>query len=139
MVKLTTHELRLIAGKRGMKNCQNMSKEKLLSTLDKSEHIIENLSKNGLERIAGMQNLSLNELEQITEMDNLSLNKLKQIVKNRRIENYKDMSKEELLIALLKSKQSIAELRKSEDNSVEIGETKTLFNELRNNFFKKKK
>ena len=72
-------------------------------------------------------------------MDNLSLNKLKQIVKNRRIENYKDMSKEELLIALLKSKQSIAELRKSEDNSVEIGETKTLFNELRNNFFKKKK
>ena len=182
MVKLTTHELRLIAGKRGMKNCQNMSKEKLLSTLDKSEHIIENLSKNGLERIAGMQNLSLNELEQITEMskekllstldksehiienlskngleriagmqnlslneleqitemDNLSLNKLKQIVKNRRIENYKDISKEELLIALLKSKQSIAELRKSEDNSVEIGETKTLFNELRNNFFKKK-
>ena len=46
------------------------------------------------------------------------------------------MSKEDLLIALLKSNQSHAELRKSEDNNVEIGETKKLFNELRNNFSK---
>ena len=76
MVKLTTYKLRLIAGKRGIKNYQNMSREKLLSTLDKSEHITENLLKNGLERIARMQNLSLNELEQITEMNNLSKNKL---------------------------------------------------------------
>ena len=38
-----------------------MSKEKLLSTLDKSERIFENLSQNGLERIAKMQNLSQNE------------------------------------------------------------------------------
>ena len=39
MVNLTTHELRLIAEKRGIKNYKNMSREKLLSTLDKSEHI----------------------------------------------------------------------------------------------------
>ena len=65
MVKLTTHKLRLILGKRGTKIYQNMSREKLLSTLDKSEHITETLSKNGLKRIARMQNLSLNELEQI--------------------------------------------------------------------------
>ena len=44
MVKLTTHELRLTAGKRGIKNYQNMSKEKLLSTLDESECIFEILS-----------------------------------------------------------------------------------------------
>ena len=68
MVKLTTYELRLITGKRGIKNNQNMSRVKLLSTLDKSEHITENLSKNGLKRIARMQNLSLNELEQIEKM-----------------------------------------------------------------------
>ena len=61
-VNLTTHELRLIAGKRGIKNYQNMSREKLLSTLDESEHIFENLSQNGLERIAKIQNLSQNEL-----------------------------------------------------------------------------
>ena len=42
-----------------------MSREKLLSTLDKSECITENLSKNGLERIARMQNLLQNDLEQI--------------------------------------------------------------------------
>ena len=83
-----------------------------------------------------MQNLSLNELEQITEMNNLSKNKLEQIAKNRRIKNYKNMSKEDLLIALLKSNKSRIELRKNEDNNVEIGETKKPFNELRNNFSK---
>ena len=41
MVNLTTHELRLIEGKRGIKNYQNMSREKLLSPLDESEHILK--------------------------------------------------------------------------------------------------
>ena len=39
MVKLTKHELRLIAKNRGIKNYLNMSREKILSTLDKSERI----------------------------------------------------------------------------------------------------
>ena len=77
-----------------------------------------------------MQNLSLNELEQIKRMNNLLLNELKQIVKTRSIKNYEDMSKENLLIALLKSNKSHAELRKSEDNNTEIGETKKIFNKL---------
>ena len=54
-----------------------MSREKLLSTLDKLEHINKNLSKCGLTKIVKMQNLSLNELEQIERMSNLSLNELK--------------------------------------------------------------
>ena len=85
-----------------------------------------------------MHNLSHNGLEQITEMNNLLLNKLKQIAKTRRIKTNKNTSKEELLIALLKSNQSHTELRRSEDNNAEIGETKKLFNELRNNFSKEK-
>ena len=52
MVKLTKYELRLIARNRGIKNYQNTSREKLLSTLDKLEHITENLSKNGLKQIS---------------------------------------------------------------------------------------
>ena len=48
------------------------------------------------------------------------------------------MSKEEVLIALLKSKQRIAELRRSKDNNAEIEETKKIFNELKNNFSKEK-
>ena len=73
-----------------------------------------------------MQNLSQNELKQITKMQNLSQNELEQIAKMRRIKNYKNMSREELLIALLKSKQSIAELCRSKDNNVEIEETKKI-------------
>ena len=79
MVNLTTYELKLIAGKRGIKNYQNMSRETLLSTLDESECILKDLSQNGLERIARMQNLSQNELEQIARI--------------RRIKNYKNMSR----------------------------------------------
>ena len=50
-----------------------------------------------------MQNLSQNDLYQITKILNLSRNELEQIEKMRRIKNYKNMSKEGLLIALLKS------------------------------------
>ena len=58
MVNLTTYELRLIAGKRGIKNYKNMSREKLLNTLDESERNFNTLSEEGPERIAKMQNLS---------------------------------------------------------------------------------
>ena len=74
MVKLTKYEVKLIAKNRGIKDYQSMSREKLLSILDKSECITKNLSKYGLNKIAKMQNLSLNDLEQIERMNNLSLN-----------------------------------------------------------------
>ena len=136
MAKLTEYVLKLIAKNRGINNYLNMSREKLLSTLDKYDRITENLSKYGLNKILKMQNLSLNELKQIEKMDNFPENKLKQIAKIRRIKNYKDMPKEDLLIALLKSNQSHTELRKSKGNNTEIAETKKIFNELRNNFSK---
>ena len=44
-------------------------------------------------------------MKKIAKMQNLSQNELNQI---RRIKNYEEMSKEELIISLLKSKQSIA-------------------------------
>ena len=69
-------------------------------------------------------------------MNNFSENKLNQIANTRSIKNYKDMSKKDLLIALLKSNQSHTELRKSESNNTKIEETKKIFNELRNNFLK---
>ena len=138
MVKLTKYELKLIAKNRGINNYLNMSEEKLLSTLDKLEGITENLSKYGLNKIVKMQNLSLNELEQVVEKNNFSENKLKQIVKIRHIKNYKHMSKEDFLIALLKSPKSHAELENSEDNNTEIEETKKIFNKLINNFSRKK-
>ena len=138
MVNLTTHELRLIAKDRGIKNYQNMSRGKLLNTLDESQHILKNLSQNVLEQIARMQNLSQNQLKKITKMLNLSQNELEQIAKMRHIKNYKNMSREELSIALLNSRQSHAELRRTKDNNTEIEEIKKFFHELRNRFSKKK-
>ena len=94
-----------------------MSREKLLSTLDESERILKTLSQNGLKRIAKMQNLSQNKLGQITKVSNLSQDELEKIEKMRHINNYKNMSRKEILISLLKSKQRIAELRSSKDNN----------------------
>ena len=53
----------------------------------------------------------------------------------RNIKSYKDMLKEDLLIALIKSNESHTELLKSGDNSnTEMGETENLFNKLRSTF-----
>ena len=71
-------------------------------------------------------------------MRNLSRNELEQIAKMRRIKNYNNMSKEELLIALLKSNQSLAELQKSNSKNAKIEETRKLFSELKNRFSKEK-
>ena len=68
------------------------------------------LFEKGLKKIAKMQNLSQNEFNQIAVMHGLSRDELEQIAKIRRIKNYEDMKKEDLIISLLKSKQSIAEL-----------------------------
>ena len=73
-------------------------------------------------------------LKKIERMNNLSLNVLEQIAIARHTKNYKDMSKEDLLIALLKSNQSYTEHFKTDNSNTEIGETKKLFNNLRNNF-----
>ena len=73
-----------------------------------------------------MQNFSLNELKEIERMNNLSLNALKQIAIVRNIRNYEDMSKEGLLIALIKSNKSHIELLKDNDSNTQIGDYKTL-------------
>ena len=57
-----------------------------------------------------MQNLSQNEFNQIAVMHGLSRDELEQIAKIRRIKNYEDMEKEDLIISFLKSKESIAEI-----------------------------
>ena len=60
-----------------------------------------------------MQNLSRNQFNQITVMRRLSRDELEQIAK---IKKYEDMTKEELIISLLKAKQSIAKLFDNNNN-----------------------
>ena len=57
-----------------------------------------------------MQNLSQNELNQIAKMRGQSRDKLERIAKIKRIKNYQEMPKEELITSLLKSKEGIAKL-----------------------------
>ena len=78
-----------------------------------------------------MQNLSQNEFNQIAEMHNHSRGKLQQITKIKRIKNYEEMSKEELIISLLKSKQSIAELFNNNLDDDKISDIKRILNRLR--------
>ena len=55
---------------------------------------------------------------------------LERIAKIRRIKNYEEMSKEELIISLLKSKQSIAELFNDLDGD-KISVIRRILNRLR--------
>ena len=79
-----------------------------------------------------MQNLSKNEFTQIAEMHDQSRDELERIAKIRRIKNYEEMTKEEL-ISLLKSKQSIAELFNNNNNLYdnEISDIRRILNRLR--------
>ena len=78
-----------------------------------------------------MQNLSQNEFNQIAEMRDLLLDELKQIAKIRRIKNYEYMKKEDLIISLLKSKQSIAELFNNNLHDNEISDKRRILRRLR--------
>ena len=134
MVKVTEYKLRKTAKRKDIIGYQNKSNKKLLRIIYKLKRIIENLSRNELNKIIEMQNLSLNELKKIERMNNLLLNALEQMAMARHIKNYKDMSKEDLLIALLKSSKSHTERLKADVSNTELRETKKLFNKLRNNF-----
>ena len=101
MLKPTEYKQRETVNNNGTKDYKKYVKKRLLSTYDTINRIAESLSRNQLNKIAKMQNLSLNEFEEIERMNNLSLNALEQIAIARHIKNYKDMSREDLLIALL--------------------------------------
>ena len=130
MVNLTEHKLRLVVKNRGIKNYKNMSREKLFSTLDETKRNL-NTSEKGSKRIKKVQNLLQNELNQIMKMHDQSRDELKQIAKIRRIKNYKKMSKEELIISLLKSKSSLSELFNNNLDNDKISDSKKMLNRLR--------
>ena len=83
----------------------------------------------GLKKIAKMQNLSQNEFNEITFMHDLPQDEPEQIAKIRRIKNYEDIKKEDL-ISLLKSKERIAELF-NDNNNNEISDIRRILNRLR--------
>ena len=84
-----------------------------------------------------MQNLSDNELNQIIKMYDQSRDELEHVAKMRRIKNRKRMSKEELILALLKSKRGIAELFNNNIDDVKISDINRILNRLRDALLRK--
>ena len=111
MVELTRKEYNLIAERRGIKKPQNMSTKKLLNTLNRydSKRKGEKLSKIGLGKVAKIPNISENEVNQAEKLQRKSIDELKEIARLRRIKNRDKLTKEGLIISLLKSESSDAE------------------------------
>ena len=76
-----------------------------------------------------MQNLSQNELNQVARMHYQSRGQPEPIAKMRRIKNYGEMLKEELIISLLKSKPSIAEFVNNNLDDDKISDIKRVLNQ----------
>ena len=77
-----------------------------------------------------MRNLSQNKFNQIAEMRGQSQDELERIAKIRGIKNYEEMTKEELIISLLKSKQSIAEFFNNNLYDNKISDIRRIVNRL---------
>ena len=111
MVELTREEYNLIPERRGIKKSQNMSTKKLINTLNRcdSKRKVEKLSKIGLGKVATILNISENEVNQAEKLQIKSIDELKGIARLRRIKNRDKLTKEGLIISLLKSESSDAE------------------------------
>ena len=126
------------------KKIQNIVKNILQNKIDqikKNTNLLQNilaqvkkrkrLFEKRLKKIAKMQNLSQNELNQIAEMLDKSRDELERIEKTRRIKKYEEISKEELIISLSKSKQSIAEHFNNNLDDDKINDIRRILNRLR--------
>ena len=77
-----------------------------------------------------MQNLSQNQFNQHALMRCLSRDELEKTAKIRRIKNYEEMKREDLIISLLKSKESVAEFS-NDNNNNETSDIWRILNRLR--------
>ena len=111
MVELTREKYNLIAKGRGLEKPQNMSTKKWLNTLNRynTRRKSSKLSKIGLGKIAKIQSISENELNQAEKLHGKSIDELRGIARLRRIKNRDKLTKEDLIITLLKSASSAAE------------------------------
>ena len=111
MVQLTREEYNLIAKVRGIIQPQNMSTKELLNTLNRYDSRRDHgkLSKIGPQKIAKVQNILENELNQAKKLQEISIDELKEIARLRRIKNREKLTKEDLVVSLLKSESSALE------------------------------
>ena len=109
MVELTRKEYIIIAKNRSIIEPQNMTTHTRYDSRCKVKKIHRELLKLGLEKIPKIQNISKSELNQAKKLERKSIDELKEIARLRRIKNTEKLTKEDLIISLLKSESSIAE------------------------------
>ena len=113
--ELTRKEYNLIAENRGVQEPQNMSTKELVNTPSRydSRRKVKNnrrkLLKIKLEKIAKIQKISKDELRKAEKLQNKSIDELRGIAILGRIRNSDNLTKEDLIISLLKSESNPAE------------------------------
>ena len=121
-VKITKKEYGIIAKNRGILNPQDMSTEELLNNFSrydskcKLKSIRIKLRRLGLEKIAKMQNISKNDFNKVKKLQEKSLDELKAIARLKRINNFKKLTKEDLILTLLKSESNALKNNNGNDN-----------------------
>ena len=114
-IELTREEYNLITKNRGIIQPQKMSTQELLNTLsryDSRRKVKSNrrkLLEVKLEKIAKIQNISKNELNKVKNLQKKSIDDLRGIARSRKIKNSDNLTKEDLIISLLKSESKRAE------------------------------
>ena len=74
------------------------------------------LQRLGLEKIAKIQNISINELNKAKKLQKKSIDELKAVARLRRINNFKKLTKEDLILTLLKSESNDLENNNNTNN-----------------------
>ena len=136
-IEFTKKELNLITKNRGIKKPQNLSTKELLDTLsryDTKRKVNSNRRKTlkmGLEKTAKIQNISKNELSKAEKLQNKSLDELRGIARLRRIKNSDNLTKEHLIISLLKSESNPVERNNSISDDTSDDKIKSKKNDIR--------
>ena len=116
-IRNTREKLNIAAKTLGIKEPGKMSITDLLEAMHRyrvkcnSYRLCRKFKRLGLPKYVKKKkkHVSENDLREATELNNISLRDLKNIAKLRRIKNYEDMSKEDLIYTLSRSKKNILE------------------------------
>ena len=116
VIRSTREKLNIAAKTLGIKEPGKMSITDLLEAMHRyrvkcnSYRLCRKFKRLGLPKyVKKKKHVSENDLREVTELNNISLRDLKNIAKLRRIKNYEDLSKEDLIYTLSRSKKNLLE------------------------------
>ena len=108
-IELTRKDYNLIAKNRGIKEPQYVFTNNRYDSKRKVKNNRKKLLKIKLEKVAKIQNISKNELNKTEKLQIKSIDELREIPRLRRIKNYDNLTKEDLIVSLLKSESNPVE------------------------------